>query len=122
MSLGSTPSDTAGLADDDDLLLERLAALLGEIDPVPVNVIEAARATFSPRAEVSQPRRRGGAVTEPGLLGLSELLGPSCELDSLAGGAAADVADVPAGAGSGGARGRPLGTPASATKVDVHTA
>ena len=118
MSTGSI-ADTADL-NDDDFLLNRLAGLVNEIDPVPLGVIMDARATLS--SEVSQPRRRGGAAIDPSLSGLAKLLGPSSELDSLAGGAAADVAGVTAGTRFDRTRDRARGTSASATNLDVHTA
>jgi hypothetical protein len=76
MCSGTTPPKTVSVASDDELLLERLSALVQEIDPVPANVTAVARAAFRPSAEASQPRRRGGVAGEPGLLGLAELLGP----------------------------------------------
>jgi hypothetical protein len=118
---GSTPPEAAGLADRDDRLLEHLTALVQEVDEIPQSVIEDARATFRSRAEVSQPRRRGGAAIELSFLDLAELLGPSTELDALARGAAADVAGVAARARHGRAGDRPCGTAARATKVDLHT-
>ena len=72
---GSTPPGVASVRsdDDDDLLLEHLAALVREIDEVPQRVKAQARATFRRRAEVSQPRRRGGAGSGPGRPDLAQL-------------------------------------------------
>ncbi len=59
MTRGSTP-DTAGLADDDDFLLERLSRLVNEVDPNPVEVIENARGAFRSGAKISQPPGEAG--------------------------------------------------------------
>ncbi len=116
------PPETTGLFNDEDFLLERLSALVEEIDPVPESVIDDARAAFGPSAERSQPRRRDGAAIEPGLLGLAELLGPSIELSSLTGRAAADVPGVPAESRFAVPGDRLRGPARRATKVDLHTA
>lgn len=80
----------------DDELLERLGAVLSDIDPVPCSVIARARATFGSRAALSASRRRGEAMIAAGQVGLAELLGPAGELRLLTARAGADVPGVAA--------------------------
>ena len=47
-------SERVGVSSDDELLLERLSALVEELDHVPASVIAAARAAFRLRAEASE--------------------------------------------------------------------
>jgi len=105
-----------------DAVLERLSALVEEIDPVPQSVIAAARAAFKSTAEVSQPRRRDGAGGEPGFAGLSKLLGPPRKLGSLAGGAAPDMPAVSAEPPTGRPGNRLRRVPGRPTKAGIHAA
>lgn len=112
-----------GCLSDEDPILERLSAVLAETDPVSASVMAAARAVFSTASGgLSQPRRCGGAVDELVLSSLPKLLGPSGQLDALAGGAAADVPGVPARARDGSSGDRPRGIRGWEAKTDLHKA
>jgi hypothetical protein len=54
-------TERIGVPSDDDLLLERLSALVRELDPVPASVTVAARAAFKLRAEAHMTGVAAGA-------------------------------------------------------------
>jgi hypothetical protein len=120
MSSGTAPFETSDFVSGDELLLDRLSALVAEIDPVPDSVIAGARAAFRPTAEVSQPRRRTGRVGEPDSACLEELFGPPRELGLLAGGAASDMPGVAAEPPPGRPVNRLRRVPGRAMKADLH--
>jgi hypothetical protein len=62
-----------GVPSDDELLRERLSALVRELDPVPASVTAAARAAFKLRAEASE--------SDPGAQGAGAQDGPIVPVD-----------------------------------------
>ena len=71
----TTFSETGDFVSD-EFLLERLAAFVEKVDPVPQSELAAARATFRSAGALSQPGSAHGAGSEPGLADLAELFGP----------------------------------------------
>jgi hypothetical protein len=120
VSSGTTRIETTDFVSGDELLLDRLSALVAEIDPVPDSVIAGARSAFTSTAEVSRPRRRAGLGGEPDFAGLAELVGPPRELGLLADRAAADMPGVAAEPPLGRPVNRLRRVPGRAMKADLH--